>query len=151
MSGWQMWVTMFLKFSVKIKVMDNGNFPERDLLFYIYTSLVAFLEWITPPCLSIEIFYSDCYNLIWNFIWIFLLLLLSFIIIPIVQLESEIGVQFYYTRVQSNYFNFAVMCKSQWDEINNTLNTHALGIYWTCFVIIQLWRMYKNTHKPISL
>ena len=25
-------------------------------------------------------------------------------------------------------FNFAVMCRSQWDEINNTLNTHALGI-----------------------
>ena len=52
----------------------------------------------------LEFFYSDCYNLIRNFIWIFLLLLLSCIIIPIVQLESEIGVQFYYTRVQSNYF-----------------------------------------------
>ena len=49
-------------------------------------------------------FYSYYYNLIRNFIWIFLLLLLSYIIIPIVQLESEIGVQFYYTRVQSNYF-----------------------------------------------
>ena len=46
-SGWQMWVTMFLKFSVKVNVMNNVNFPERDLLFYIYTSLVAFLEWIT--------------------------------------------------------------------------------------------------------
>ena len=34
----------------------------------------------------------------------FLLLLLSYIIIPIVQLKSEIGVQFYYTRVQFNYF-----------------------------------------------
>ena len=38
---------MFLKFLVKVKVMNNVNFPERDLLFYIYTSLVAFLEWIT--------------------------------------------------------------------------------------------------------
>ena len=103
-SGCQMWVTMFLKFSVKVKVMNNVNFPERDLLFYIYASLVTFLKWITPPCLSTGIFYSDCYNLIRNFIWIFLLLLPSYIIIPIVQLESEIGVQFYYTRVQSNYF-----------------------------------------------
>ena len=34
----------------------------------------------------------------------FLLLLLSYIIIPIGQLEYEIGVQFYYTHVQSNYF-----------------------------------------------
>ena len=25
-------------------------------------------------------------------------------------------------------FNFAVKCRSQWDEIYNTLNTHALGI-----------------------
>ena len=25
-------------------------------------------------------------------------------------------------------FNFAVMCRSQKDEINNILNTHALGI-----------------------
>ena len=84
--------------------MNNVNFPKKDLLFYIYVSLVAFLEWITPSCLSIGIFYSDFYNLIRNFIWIFLLLLLSYIIIPIVQLESEIGVQFYHTRVQSNYF-----------------------------------------------
>ena len=84
--------------------MNNVNFPERDLLFYVYASLVAFLEWITPPCLSTRIFYSDHYNLIQNFIWIFLLLLLSYIIIPIVQLESEIVVQFYYTHVQSNYF-----------------------------------------------
>ena len=61
-------VTTFLKFSVKVKVMNNVNFPERDLLFYIYASLVAFLEWITPPCLSTRIFYSDCYNLIRNFI-----------------------------------------------------------------------------------
>ena len=38
---------MFLKFLVKMKVMNNVNFPERDLLFYIYTSFVAFLEWIT--------------------------------------------------------------------------------------------------------
>ena len=38
---------MFLKFSVKVKVMNNVNFPERDLLFYIYASLVVFLEWIT--------------------------------------------------------------------------------------------------------
>ena len=82
----------------------NVNFPERDLLFYIYISLIAFLEWITPLCLSTGIFYSDCYNLIRNFIWIFLLLLLSYIIISIVQLEYEIGVQFYYTCVQSNYF-----------------------------------------------
>ena len=104
MSGWQIWVTMFLKFSVKVKVMNIVNFSERDLLFYIYASLVAFLEWITPPCLSTRIFYSDCYNLIRNFIWIFLLLLLSYIMIPIVQLEYKIGVQFYYTRVQSNYF-----------------------------------------------
>ena len=37
-------VTTFLKFSVKVKVMNNVNFPERDLLFYIYASLVAFLE-----------------------------------------------------------------------------------------------------------
>ena len=109
-SGWQMWVTMFLKFSVKVKVMNNINFPERDLLFYIYTSLIAFLEWITPLCLSTGIFYSDCYNLIRNFIWIFLLLLLSYIIIPIVQLEFEIGVQFYYTRVQSNYFLILLSC-----------------------------------------
>ena len=84
--------------------MNNVNFSERDLLLYIYASLVAFLEWITPPCLSTGIFYSNRYNLIQNFIWIFLLLLLSYIIIPIVQLEYEIGVQFYYTRVQSKYF-----------------------------------------------
>ena len=56
------------KFLVKVNVMNNVNFPERDLLFYIYASLVAFLEWITPPCLSNGIFYSDCYNLIRNFI-----------------------------------------------------------------------------------
>ena len=78
--------------------MNNINFLERDLLFYIYASLVALLEWITPPCLSTRIFNLDCYNLIRNFIWIFLLLLLSYIIIPIVQLESEIEVQFYYTQ-----------------------------------------------------
>ena len=95
---------MFLKFSVKVNIMNNVNFSERDLLFYIYASLVAFLEWITPPCFSTVIFYLDCYNLIRNFIWIFLLLLLSYIIIPIVQLESEIEVQFYYTHEQSNYF-----------------------------------------------
>ena len=59
---------MFLKFSVKVKVMNNVNFLERDLLFYVYASLVAFLEWITPPCLSTRIFYSDHYNLIQNFI-----------------------------------------------------------------------------------
>ena len=47
---------MFLNFSVKVKVMNNVNFSERDLLFYIYASLVAFLEWITPPCLSTGIF-----------------------------------------------------------------------------------------------
>ena len=88
----------------KNKGYEQCKFPKRDLLFYNYASLVAFLEWITPPCLSTGIFYSDCYNLIRNFIWIFLLLLLSYIIIPIVQLKSEIGVQFYYTRVQSNYF-----------------------------------------------
>ena len=41
---------------------------DIDLLFYIYASLVAFLEWTTPPCLSTGIFYSDCYNLIRNFI-----------------------------------------------------------------------------------
>ena len=35
---------MFLKFSAKVKVLNNVNFPERDLLFYIYASLVAFLE-----------------------------------------------------------------------------------------------------------
>ena len=56
------------KISVKVKVMNNVNFLERDLLFYIYASLVAFLEWITPPYLSTGIFYSDCYNLIRNFI-----------------------------------------------------------------------------------
>ena len=84
--------------------MNNVNFSERDLLFYIYAILVAFLEWIIPPYLSTGIFYLDCYNLIRNFIWIFLLLLLSYIIISIIQLESEIGVKFYYTRVQSNYF-----------------------------------------------
>ena len=53
---------------LKVKVINNVNFSERDLLFYIYASLVAFLEWITPPCLSTEIFYSDYYNLIQNFI-----------------------------------------------------------------------------------
>ena len=95
---------MLLKFSVKVKIMNNVNFPERDLLFYIYASLVTFLEWITPPYLSTGIFYSDCYNLIRNFIRIFLLLLLLYIIIQIVQLEFEIGVQFYYTHIQSNYF-----------------------------------------------
>ena len=95
---------MFLKCLVKVNIMNNVNFLERDLLFYIYASLVAFLEWITPPCLSTGIFYLDCCNLIRNFIGIFLLLLLSYIIIPIVQLESEIGVEFYYTRVQFNYF-----------------------------------------------
>ena len=68
MSGWQMGVTMFLKFSVKVKVMNNVNFLEKDLLFYIYASLVVFLEWITSPCLSTGIFYLDCYNLIRNFI-----------------------------------------------------------------------------------
>ena len=47
-----------------VKVMNNVNFLERDLLFYIYASLVAFLEWITPPCLSTRTFDSDCYNLI---------------------------------------------------------------------------------------
>ena len=126
MSGWQMWVTMFLKFSVKINVMNNVNFPERDLLFYICASLVAFLEWITPPCLFIGIFYSDCYNLIRNFIWIFLLLLLSYIIIPIVQLELESNFTIHVYNLI--IFNFVVMCRNQWDEINNTLNNHALGI-----------------------
>ena len=48
--------------------MNNVNFPGRDLLFYIYASLVAFLEWITPTCLSIGTFDLDCYNLIRNFI-----------------------------------------------------------------------------------
>ena len=128
MFAWQMWVTMLLKFSVNVKVMNNVNFPKRDLLFYIYASLVAFLEWITPPYLFAGIFYSDCYNLIRNFIWIFLLLLLSYIIIPIVQLESEIGVQFTIHVYNLIIFNFAVMCRSQWDEINNKLNTHVLGI-----------------------
>ena len=122
MYRWQMWVTMFLKCSVKVKIMNNVNFPERDLLFYIYASLVTFLEWITPPCLSTGIFYLDCYNLIRNFIWIFLLLLLSYIIIPIVHSNFTIHV---YNLI---IFNFAIMCRSQWDEINNTLNTHALGI-----------------------
>ena len=32
------------KILVKVNVMNNVNFPERDLLFYIYASLVAFLE-----------------------------------------------------------------------------------------------------------
>ena len=50
------------------KSYEQCNFPKRDLLFYIYASLVTFLEWITSPCLSIGIFYSDCYNLIRNFI-----------------------------------------------------------------------------------
>ena len=122
MSGWQMWVTIFLKCSVKVKVMNNVNFPKRDLLFYIYASLVAFLEWITPPYLSIGIFYLDCYNLIRNFIWIFLLLLLSYIIIPIVHSNFTIHV---YNLI---IFNFSIMCRSQWDEINNTLNTHGLRI-----------------------
>ena len=57
-----------LKCSMKVKVMNNVNFPKRDLLFYIYASLVAFLEWITPPYLFTGILYSDCYNLIRNFI-----------------------------------------------------------------------------------
>ena len=35
------------KISVKVKVMNDVNFPDRNLLFYIYASLVAFLEWIT--------------------------------------------------------------------------------------------------------
>ena len=68
MSGSQMRVTMFLKFPMKVKVLNNVNFPGRDLLFYIYASLVAFLEWITPTCLSIGTFDLDCYNLIRNFI-----------------------------------------------------------------------------------
>ena len=101
---------------------EQCKFIERDLLFYIYTSLVAFLEWITPPYLSTVIFYSDCYNLIRNFIWVFLLLLLSYIIILIVHSNFTIHV---YNLI---IFNFAIMCRSQWDEINNTLNTHDLGI-----------------------
>ena len=36
-------VTTFLKFSVKVKVMNNVNFPERDLLFYI--SQVWSISW----------------------------------------------------------------------------------------------------------
>ena len=34
------------EFVLKVKVINNVNFPERDLLFYIYASLVAFLKWI---------------------------------------------------------------------------------------------------------
>ena len=49
---------------LKVMVMNNVNFWEQDLLFYIYASLVAFLECITPPCLSTRTFDSDCYNLI---------------------------------------------------------------------------------------
>ena len=91
------------------KIFSEGKSYEQCKFFgekfiILYASLVAFLEWITPPCLSTGIFYSDCYNLIQNFILIFLLLLLLYIIISIVQLESEIEVQFYHTRVQSNYF-----------------------------------------------
>ena len=53
---------------LKVKVINNVNFPERDLLFYIYASLVAFLEWITPHYLSTGTFESYCFNLIQNFI-----------------------------------------------------------------------------------
>ena len=66
---WMVDVSYYVfKISVKVKVMNDVNFPDRNLLFYIYASLVAFLEWITPPCLSTGIFYLDCYNLIRNFI-----------------------------------------------------------------------------------
>ena len=64
---WMVDVSYYVfKISVKVKVMNDVNFPDRNLLFYIYASLVAFLKWITPPCLSTGIFYSDCYNLIQN-------------------------------------------------------------------------------------
>ena len=59
---------IFNELVLKVKVKNNVNFLEIDLLFYIYASLVTILEGITPPCLSIGIFYSDCYNLIRNFI-----------------------------------------------------------------------------------
>ena len=40
------------------------------------------------------------------------------------KLESNFTIHVYNLII----FNFAVMCRSQWDEINNTLNTHALGV-----------------------
>ena len=40
------------------------------------------------------------------------------------KLESNFTIHVYNLII----FNFVVMCKSQWDEINNILNTHALGI-----------------------
>ena len=56
------------------KIFNEGKgyeqcefFGERFIILYL-RNLVAFLEWITPPCLSTGIFYSDCYNLIQNFI-----------------------------------------------------------------------------------
>ena len=51
---WMVDVSYYVfKISVKVKVMNDVNFPDRNLLFYIYASLVAFLEWITPSCLSV--------------------------------------------------------------------------------------------------
>ena len=50
------------------KDYEQCKFSGERLLFYIYVSLVTFLEWITPPCLSTGIFYLDCYNLIQKFI-----------------------------------------------------------------------------------
>ena len=52
------------------------------------------------------------------------------------NLESNFTIHVYNLII----FNFAVMCKSQWDEINNTLNTHALGIGSTNLNPLDLFR-----------
>ena len=50
------------------KGYEQCKFSRERFIILYFASLVDFLEWITPPCLSTKIFYSDYYNLIRNFI-----------------------------------------------------------------------------------
>ena len=68
-----------------------------------------------------------------SFYWNFLFRLLEFnskfylnfpIVVTIIYYHSNFTIHVYNLII----FNFAIMCRSQWDEINNTLNSHALGI-----------------------
>ena len=79
-----------------------------------------------------------------SFYWNFLFKLLQFnpkfylnfsIVVTIIYYHSNFSIRIWnwspillYTCYNLIIFNFAIMCRSQWDEINNTLNTHALGI-----------------------
>ena len=65
----------------------------------------------------------------WNFLFRLLQFYLKFylnfpIVVTIIYYHSNFTIHVYNLII----FNFAIMCRSQWDEINNTLNTNALGI-----------------------